>query len=420
VAGKDAVRVTTPPAIIVGLLATALFINYIDRGALATAGPLIRRDLHLDPEQFGRLSAAFFWIYWWVQIPVGWLAERVGAHRVLIAGILVWATATACTGVAGSFVMLIGLRMMLGLGESVGFPTVSKLVAAVVPVAKLGKANGIVGLGYLMAPGVGIFMARFLIDEVGWRGMFLTFGIGSLLWIIPWAMVKLPKIATAPSNAETPTWSMILRQRALWGTSLGLCCSNYLWYFILSWLPSYLVDERGFSMHKMESFSMWGYFLNGFSALAIGWSIDRYIARGHGSANFGYKTVMVIAHLGSVPCMLAMGFGSETEAVIGMFGFQFLMGASSPGMYAMSQILAGPRASGRWVGIQNALGNFSGQISTWLTGFIVLRTGHFGLAFMAAAIVSLLGLVGWIGMIPKLAPIKWWDAAAPGASPTEA
>ena len=207
------------------------------------------------------LSAAFFWIYWWVQIPVGWLAERYrGSSRALGGVCGVGDGDCVLRAWPSSFVMLIGLRMMLGLGESVGFPTVSKLVAAVVPVAKLGKANGIVGLGYLMAPGVGIFMARFLIDEVGWRGMFLTFGIALVALDVPWAMVKLPKIATAPSDAETPTWSMILRQRALWGTSLGLCCSNYLWYFILSWLPSYLVDERGFSMHKMEHLSMLGLF----------------------------------------------------------------------------------------------------------------------------------------------------------------
>ena len=414
-ADPNAARITTHPTIIVGLLATVLFINYVDRGALATAGPLIRHDLHLDPEQFGRLSAAFFWIYWWVQIPIGALAERIGAHRVLIGGIIVWATATACTGFAGSLAMLIGLRMMLGLGESVGFPTVSKLVAAVVPVTKLGKANGIVGFGYLMAPGAGILLAAFLIDAVGWRGMFLTFGIASVLWIVPWAMVRLPKLATAPSNAETPTWGMVLRQRALWGTSLGLCSSNYLWYFILFWLPSYLVEERGFSMHAMENLSMWGYFLNGFSALLIGWGIDRYARANLRSANFAYKLVMAVGHLGSVPCMLAMGFGSEKAAIAGMFGFQFLMGASSPGMYAMSQILAGPRASGRWVGIQNALGNFSGQISTWLTGFIVLRTGHFALAFAVAAVVSVLGIIGWIGMIPTLAPIRWW-ANSPAAS----
>jgi MFS family permease len=102
-----------------------------------------------------------------------------------------------------------------------------------------------------------------------------------------------------------------------------------------------------------------------------------------------------------------MGLGTQSMAVAGMFGFQILMGASSPGMYAMSQILAGPRASGRWVGIQNSLGNLPGMISPWVTGIIVDRTGHFALAFVAAAVVSVLGLVGWLGMVPKLAPLKW-------------
>jgi MFS family permease len=102
-----------------------------------------------------------------------------------------------------------------------------------------------------------------------------------------------------------------------------------------------------------------------------------------------------------------MALGSQTVAVASMFGFQVLMGASSPGVYAMSQILAGPRASGRWVGVQNSVGNISGIISPWLTGFIVYRTGHFTLAFIACAIVSVTGIIGWIGMIPRLAPIPW-------------
>jgi len=101
-----------------------------------------------------------------------------------------------------------------------------------------------------------------------------------------------------------------------------------------------------------------------------------------------------------------------------MFGFQVLMGASSPGVYAMSQILAGARASGRWVGIQNSLGNFSGMISPALTGFIVQRTGHFALAFVAAAIVSALGIVGWVGLVPKLVPIRW-RFPTPAALPQE-
>jgi MFS family permease len=319
---------------------------------------------------------------------------------------VVWAAATALTGLTSSFSMLIALRMMLGLGESVGFPTVSKLLAAVVPVKGLGTANGIVAFGYLIGPGVGVLLAGLLIDVAGWRGTFLIFGVCSLLWLIPWLAVRLPKLATQRSDPSAPSLGMILAQRGLWGTSLGLFSSNYMWYFILSWLPGYLVKERGFSMHEMEHVATAGYLVNGLSAFLVGWAIDRYIRRG-GSANFGYKLIMFLAHVGSVPAMLAMGLGTQSMAVAGMFGFQILMGASSPGMYAMSQILAGPRASGRWVGIQNSLGNLPGMISPWVTGIIVDRTGHFALAFVAAAVVSVLGLVGWLGMVPKLAPLKW-------------
>jgi len=396
----------TRPFLVVALLAAVLFINYVDRGAVPTAIPLIQHDLRLDNEQVGRLLSAFFMVYAFIQIPVGWLAERYGAHRVLAGGLVVWSAATMLMGVTSSFTMLFCLRMLLGLGESAGFPAVSKLMAAVVPVRSLGLANGIVAFGYLMAPGVGIFAAGLLIDHVGWRGTFATFGLLSLLWLVPWAFVRLPKLATARSDAATPTWSMVLAQRGLWGTSLGLFSSNYMWYFMLSWLPGFLVNERGFSMHEMEHVGTLGYLVNGCSALVTGWAIDRYI-RTRGSANFAYKLVMVLAHGGAVPCMLGMAFGSQSVAVASMFGFQVLMGASSPGVYAMSQILAGPRASGRWVGIQNSVGNMSGIISPWLTGFIVDRTGHFTLAFIACAVMSLVGIIGWIGMIPRLAPIPW-------------
>jgi MFS family permease len=391
---------------VVALLAAVLFINYVDRGALPTAIPLIQPDLKLDNEQVGRLLSAFFWVYSLVQIPVGALAERYGAHRVLAGGLIVWSAATVLVGITSSFAMLIALRMLLGLGESAGFPAVSKLMAAVVPVRSLGLANGIVALGYLMAPGAGIFVAGLLIDHVGWRGTFVTFGLLSLLWLVPWAFVRLPKLATARSDDATPTWGMVIRQKGLWGTTLGLFSSNYMWYFILGWLPAYLVKERGFSMHEMEHVGSLGYLVNGLSALATGWAIDRYI-RSRGSANFAYKLVMVVAHAGAVPCMLGMALGSQNIAVSAMFAFQVLMGASSPGVYAMSQILAGPRASGRWVGIQNSLGNMSGVISTWLSGFIVDHTGRFTLAFIVCAVISLVGIIGWIGLIPRLAPIPW-------------
>jgi MFS family permease len=405
------------PFYVVFLLALVLGINYIDRGAMPTAALQIRHDLGLSAQDYGILFSAFWYMYTWVQIPVGWLAERYGAHRVLAGGLVIWAGATILMGVAVGFWSLLCVRLLLGLGESAGFPCVSKLLACVVPFESLGKANGIVGLGYLMAPGVGIVLAGFLIDMVGWRGMFFGLGVASLLWLFPWSRVKLPALATARADASTPTWGMVLSQWGLWGTSLGLFSSNYLWYFMLGWLPSYLQEVHGFSMHEMERVSMWGYFLNGGTAFVTGWLVDRHVRRG-GSANFSWKFIMVLGHTASVVFMLMMAWGSQPLAIAAMFGFQFMMGACSAGVYVMGQILGGAKASGRWVGIQNSIGNLSGMISPALTGFIVQRTGHYELAFVAAAIVSALGIVGWIGMVPKLVPIQW--GISPAASSAKA
>ncbi|MGP8033681.1 MAG: MFS transporter [Steroidobacteraceae bacterium] len=408
------------PMYVVALLALSLGINYVDRGAMPTAALQMRHDLSLSAQDYGILFSAFWYVYFWVQIPVGALAERYGAHWVLAGGLVLWAGATMLTGTVVGFWSLLLVRLMLGLGESVGFPCVSKLLACVVPLESLGKANGIVGLGYLMAPGVGIWLAGLLIDAVGWRGMFLVLGAASLLWLVPWSQVKLPELATARADAATPSWRMVLSQRGLWGTSLGLFSSNYLWYFMLGWLPSYLEEEHGFSMHEMERVGTAGYIVNGVTALLTGWLVDRYVRRG-GSANFAWKLIMAFAHSASVVFMLTMAWGSQSAAIAGMFGFQVMMGASSAGTYVMGQILAGPKASGRWVGIQNSIGNVPGMISPALTGFIVQRTGHYELAFVAAAVMSALGVVGWIGMVPRLEPLDWTRsrgaAASAGASP---
>jgi cyanate permease len=116
---------------------------------------------------------------------------------------------------------------------------------------------------------------------------------------------------------------------------------------------------------------------------------------------------MAVAHVGYVVCMLCMAVGSKPMAIAAMFVYQALTGASSPGLYAVSQILAGPRASGRWVGIQNSIGSLAGVIAPWLTGVIIQSSGRFTNAFVVAAAVSVLGLVGWIWMVPNLKPLRW-------------
>jgi MFS family permease len=396
---------------VVFLLAAVLFINYVDRGALPTAAHLVQADLHLNEKQLGLLFSAFFWTYSLVQIPVGWLAERYGAHRVLALGLTIWAVATMCVGVAHTFPTLLALRLLLGIGESVGFPAVSKLLAAVVPIKSLGTANGVVACGYLFGPAVGTLAGGLLMANYGWRAAFLVFGGLSLLWLIPWSRVKLPPRAVRRSDADKPTTRTILKQPSLWGTSLGLFSSNYVFYFMLTWMPYYLVHERGFSTIGMTKLATSAYVINALSAVAGGWVLDHLIVRGR-SANVVYKTLMALTHTGSVVCMVCMALGSPALALGGMFLFQVLCGVQSPGVYAIPQILAGPRATGRWVGIQNSLGNFAGIVAPAATGFIIDSTHHFTAAFLLSGAVSMLGVIGWLWMLPRLAELQW-DGGGP-------
>lgn len=397
----------------VWVLAAVLFINYVDRGLLPTAAPMMQTDLRLDAAQLGVLMSAFFWSYALMQIPVGWVVERYGAERVLSAGLILWAGATILTGFSHGYATLIALRVLLGLGESTGFPSVSKLLAGSVERKNLGTANGIVAFSYLFGPAFGTSLGGLLMARYGWRPAFLVFGALSFVWLWPWAKAAKRRSAPQARSADSPTFAMVLRQPALWGTGLGLFSMNYTFYFMLSWLPFYLVRVRGFATAEMAELAGAAYVVTAVCALGAGFLIDRGIARG-GSANFAYKSVMAIAHVGALLCMVGMALGSKPLAIACIFAYQVIGGASSPGVYAISQILAGPSATGRWVGIQNSLGNFAGVVAPALTGLIVARTGHFTAAFMLAAAVSLTGLIGWLAMIPRLAPLAWGSPSETG------
>src|SRR5438132_1410265 len=132
---------------VVALLTLAAFINYVDRGNLATAGPLIRDQFALSNAQLGLLLSAFFWSYTPAQLPAGWLAERLDARRVLAVGLAMWGAATALTGLATGFAMLLVLRAMLGIGESVMYPASIKILAQEALEGQRGRANGFLAAG---------------------------------------------------------------------------------------------------------------------------------------------------------------------------------------------------------------------------------------------------------------------------------
>jgi MFS family permease len=406
------VRAPTSPVRVVLLLAAAVGINYIDRGNLATAAPLIQDELHLSATQLGFLLSAFFWTYVTAMVPAGWLAERYGARRVLAGGVVIWSIATLLTGLANGLIMLLLLRLLLGLGESTAFPSASKALASEVPQSQLGLANGVLSFGYLVGPAVGTFLGGMLMAKFGWRPVFVLFGVISLMWLWPWLRTPQgPTLKSAPTDADTPSFARILRQRGLWGASLGHFASNYNFYFILAWLPVYLVKARGFSMESMAAIAGAAYLINAISALLMGWATDSWCRSGR-SPDLIYKGVMALTHLATIGCMVGMALLPISGSIACLFGYEVVCGLSSPGVYAIPQILAGPKAAGRWVGVQNTCGNVAGIVAPALTGMLVDWSGNFVSAFVLAAAVNILGLVGWLFILPKIAPMNWQQQGA--------
>ncbi len=398
-------------AAVAPLLALAVFINYVDRGNLATAAPLIKDQLRLSTTQIGLLLSAFFWSYTPGQALSGWLAERIGPYRTLALGLGLWSLATACMGLAGGFMALIALRIVLGVGESAAFPCAAKLLAQHMPSSRLGAANGLIGVGLALGPAFGTFAGGLLMARVGWRPVFLLFGLVSLAWLIPWWRVtRRAEQAQTEPTPPAPSFGAILRRREAWGAALGHFASNYSFYFVISWLPLYLVKARGFSTAHMAEVGGLIYLVYAVSSLGVGWLTDRWIGAG-ASETLARKSAVITSHLLSAASLVASTLGDERVSVAALFCAAIAFGFNTSSIFAIGQTLAGPRAAGKWMGVQNGLGNIAGIAGPIVTGLVVDATGQFFWAFIIAAAVTLLGVVGWGVIIRRVAPLAW-DAEA--------
>lgn len=407
---------------VVVLLGLAVFINYIDRGVVATAAPLIKDQLALSASQMGLLISAFFWSYAPSQFIAAWLIERINAYRTLALGLALWSLATIASGFAGGLVSLIGLRVLLGLGESAAFPCASKLLAQHLPVQRLGTANGVVSLGLSLGPAFGTYAGGMLMAQIGWRNVFLAFGLASLLWLAPWLITtrRASALASQGSDAPAPSFPEILKHREAWGACLGHFAANYTFYFVISWLPLYLVKSRGFSVPQMAEIGGAIYVVYAASTVLCGWITDRWMQAG-ASANLARKTAAWICQLSLAVSLVTCALGDRTLSVISLFAAGAAMGVNVAGVYAIGQTLAGPRAAGKWIALQNAFGNIAGIVGPLITGFVIDQTGQFFWAFIIAGGIALVGALGWCVVIRKVAPVAWprdgiqWNVSAGGA-----
>jgi ACS family D-galactonate transporter-like MFS transporter len=390
------------------LLGFCVFINYIDRGNLAIAAPLLKDELGINASQLGVLLSAFFWTYACLLPVYGWLVDRVNVYWLLLACFSIWSVATAATGLVRGFTALLVLRLIVGIGEAVAFPAYSKIIAVNFREEHRGFANSFIAAGLFLGPGFGVLLGGTLMSHFGWRPFFVALGLLSLLWVPPWIEWTPRKVAPTAKNASGPSLIQFVRLRAAWGTCFGLFACNYVNFFLLTWLPYYLVREQHFSMEGMAKLGGAAYVTCAGVAAVSGKLSDRWLTSG-ASPTMVRKSFTAG---GLSLCGIALGFcgvvGPNTAAVLLIVAMVFF-GVSSSNLWAIPQRLAGPHAAGRWVGFQNGFGNLAGVLAPMLTGFAVNQTGQFYWAFIILTAVAIAGAASWIFMVGEVEQVEWED-----------
>ena len=406
------------PALV--LLAIALLINYIDRGNLSVAAPLLKGELGLSASQLGILFAAFFTTYTAMQFVVGWLVDRFDVSRILAAGFLLWSLATATTGLVRGFALLFSMRLILGIGESVALPACSKILARHLPEHHRGFASGAMMSALKFGNAVGTFGAGFLMAKFGWRPVFIATGLLSLLWLPLWTKWQPHETKVViHSTLPTPGFTEIFRQRSFWGTSAGQFCGNYLFYFMTTWLPAYLVFERHLSMTMMARVAGLYYTVEAASAIATGVLQDFCIRQGH-TPSLVRKSGMALGFVLSAIALPGCALAGAASFVPWLMVVGLGCGMTSPGILTFCQRLAGPSAVGKWYGAQNGLANFAGIICPSLTGFVVDRTGNFLLPFAITSLLCVVGVFFWVFMVGRIEQIDWAPKSEVSVAPAAA
>jgi len=396
---------------LLALMVLAIGINYIDRGSLSIVKTDVATEFELDSAQMGLLFSAFFWSYALSQVATGWLVDRFDVKWLYAGGFLVWSLATVSMAFAGSFTFFLLLRLALGVGESIAYPATSRMIVSNFPEQRRGIANALIDAATKLGPMLALLLGGLLVASSGWRSLFVVVGIGGMLWLPAWlwlvpSQAKGQGDAPAATIAKVPFAALLTRQE-VWGTSLGFFCLGYTWAFLLSWLPAYLEESRGFTKESMALFGSWPFAAMAVTSICGGWLADRWI-RGGASATTARKSFLIGGLVLCSGFMFAAVLAPDVRMCIALLCAACAsLGLYTSNVWAVTQTLAGRNAAGQWTGLQNAIGNIGGAISPALTGWLVKETGSYYSAFAAASFILVIGVFAYLALVRQIEPLDW-------------
>lgn len=399
------------------MLVAAGAVNYIDRGTLAVANPLIRHDLGISIAGMGYLLSAFLWAYAFSQLPAGGLIDRLGPRRLLGAGMVIWSVAQALAGFTTNFTQFFLARFALGIGEAPMYPSCGRVVRDWFNVRNRGTATGIFNCSSTLGSAISAPLCTVLMLSFGWRWMFAIMGIAGLIVAVVWFAVyrdanslaltreeqehRAAGDATAGVQQEMGLagWGRLFGCRTTWGMIIGFFGTVYLTWIYTAWLPNYLEKQRHMSIAASGWASAIPFVFGVVGALWGGWLVDWLARRGLSPIN-SRKYPMTVSLIGMAACTLAAAYiPSNTGAIAFISAAMFLGYVSSSTAWAMASVAAPSNYTGSLGAMQNFGGYLGGALAPTITGLIVQSTGSFVPALIVGAAIGVVSGVGYFVVI---------------------
>jgi len=404
---------TKPTRARLGMLALILMattVNYVHRSNLSIAAPFLTKEFKLDPVQTGMLFSAFAWSYALATPPGGFIVDRWGARLVYGLAQLFWSAATCAISFAGGFASLFGLRLAVGLAESPAFPANSRVITIWFPQRERGFAAGTFVMGQYLGMGVLAPALAWLANTFGWRSVFLTTGAAGILASVIWFLLYRDPLLCRRANPaelqairaggglthatvrEKVNWAQVgrlCRQRQIGAICVGKFAIMCSLYFLLTWFPTYLAEQRHMTALKAGAATslpyvaaMIGVFLGGC------WS-DWLLRRGM-AVSPARKIPIVTGFLGATSIVLA-NYTASNAAAVAILTFAFFAQGVSSTSWAIVAEVAPRKLIALTAGLVNCVGNLAGVLTPTIIGVIVKHTGSFQ---WVLAFVALMGVVG--------------------------
>jgi MFS family permease len=405
------------------LLGFGVLISYFDRVNLSASHAALIASFGISDVAFGYLSSAYNITYCLCQLPIGVILDKFGVRRVGRIGTFLWTLATFGAAAAPTLGGLFGARFLLGIGEAPTFPANAKAVGHWFPLRERSFATALFDSAAKFASVIGIPLVGLVLLKAGWRWSFAMTGVISLLYFAYfWRVYKDPgedaglsdrerryiesgggeSLPQPPADEPESSLLQLLRQRKVLGLALGFGSYNYVFYLLLTWLPSYFAFALHIDMlHSFLYTSVPWLFATVCELVVGGWLVDFLVQRGADSSRVR-RTVLI----GGAACGLGiLGAGHAHSATLALIWISISIGglsAHSAVGWSLPSLIAGRRDVGKVGGIMNFSNQISGICAPIITGYLVSALHSYVWVFGVSAIYLTIGIAGYIFLLGRI------------------